>query len=176
MTDPLSISSGAAGAVSLGIQICQGLVKYYKDWNSREEDVEVAVTSLEREQNILILLQRSLKMENHSALLIDDIAEVEKCIVNIQRAFSCLDTILQKCRHYPAPGSMKERAKTIGVVALYPFRKDTLKEIQHRVGDIGIVLAKAVQILQLDLTQELMQDLSLLSDLTQELKQDQSLL
>ncbi|KAL9073906.1 MAG: hypothetical protein Q9157_004573 [Trypethelium eluteriae] len=126
-----------------------GLVKYYKDWNSREEDVEVAVTSLEREQNILILLQRSLKMENHSALLIDDIAEVEKCIVNIQRAFSCLDTILQKCRHYPAPGSMKERAKTIGVVALYPFRKDTLKEIQHRVGDIGIVLAKAVQILQL---------------------------
>ena len=149
MADPLSVASGVAGVVSLGIQICQGLVKCYKAWDGRQEDVDVVVSGLQREKSALTLLQRSLEKQKRSLILTDDVAEAENCIADAKRAFIRLDTILQKCQHSAATGKMKERVKSIGVAALYPFRKDTLKEIQHHVGDIGRILMKTVQILQL---------------------------
>lgn len=56
MSDPLSVTSGAAGIVSLGITVCQGLVSYYQAWESWEDDVKSAIRDVEGVSNYLYLV------------------------------------------------------------------------------------------------------------------------
>ena len=39
MADPFSVAASAVSVVSLGIQVCQGLLSYYSDYKSYNDDV-----------------------------------------------------------------------------------------------------------------------------------------
>lgn len=43
MSDPLSVAGTAVGIASLGIQVCQGLIKYLQAVNDRNEEIKDAV-------------------------------------------------------------------------------------------------------------------------------------
>jgi hypothetical protein len=46
MAEALGIASGAAGIVSLGLEITQGLLKYYAAWRDQDKDIKAMYESL----------------------------------------------------------------------------------------------------------------------------------
>ncbi|KAL2849522.1 hypothetical protein BJY01DRAFT_210444 [Aspergillus pseudoustus] len=48
MTDPFSVAVSVAGILSLGLEICKGIVKYGDAW--RGSDTEIATLTLKAEQ------------------------------------------------------------------------------------------------------------------------------
>jgi hypothetical protein len=57
MPDPFSVVSGAAGIVSLGLTLCQGLVAYYGPFNAFDSGIGSLVTRVKELKAILELLQ-----------------------------------------------------------------------------------------------------------------------
>lgn len=43
----LGIAGSAVGVASLGLQVCQGLLKYYNNWKDYNEDMAIAYRSIE---------------------------------------------------------------------------------------------------------------------------------
>ena len=62
MGDPLSIASGTAGLVSLGIQVCDGLIKYCRAWKSHDKEIEEALERLTELQLTLKTLSSILSI------------------------------------------------------------------------------------------------------------------
>jgi hypothetical protein len=57
MPDPLSLASGLAGILPLGISACQGLIWYYQGWDNCEENVRTAVHVVEDISKFFKLLE-----------------------------------------------------------------------------------------------------------------------
>lgn len=53
----LDVVSGTAGLISLGINVCQGLIWYYNAWGDWESDVRDTVQELEETSNFLELVK-----------------------------------------------------------------------------------------------------------------------
>jgi hypothetical protein len=69
MADPLSIASGVAGLVSLGLTLCGGLHNYFSNVKGRHQDIETASRSLTLLQsNIFIIQSSTLKLGHRHAL------------------------------------------------------------------------------------------------------------
>jgi ankyrin repeat domain-containing protein 50 len=47
MTDPLSITAGVAGLISLGVQVTESLIKFYTLYKNRDADVNRTSEKLE---------------------------------------------------------------------------------------------------------------------------------
>ncbi|KAK2488323.1 hypothetical protein H9L39_02250, partial [Fusarium oxysporum f. sp. albedinis] len=69
MADPLSIASGVAGLVSLGLTLCNGLHNYLSAVKDRYSDIETATQGLALLQsNICIIQSSTLKLSHRHAL------------------------------------------------------------------------------------------------------------
>ena len=143
MADP----GTAVGMISLGIQVCLGLVKYYKAWEGQDQYVQETLNNLDREAKVLELLQRNLRRLPISAGT--SAQQVEECIVHARGPFNRLKVLLENCQTVPAPGNFKRKGRNAARSALFPFRKETLRDMRAAVVDAERVTRFAVQILSL---------------------------
>src|SRR5947207_11196257 len=60
MGDPLSVAASIGGVLSVGIQVCQGLISYYQSYTSSGENVAKTARSLESLCQSLQCLQTTL--------------------------------------------------------------------------------------------------------------------
>lgn len=60
MSDPLSVAGTAVGIASLGIQVCQGLIKYLQAVNDRNEEIRDAVRDVKQVLSLLDNLNNTL--------------------------------------------------------------------------------------------------------------------
>ncbi|CZS86058.1 unnamed protein product [Fusarium graminearum] len=60
MSDPLSVAGTAVGIASLGIQVCQGLIKYLQAVNDRNEEIKDAVRDVKQVLSLLDNLNNTL--------------------------------------------------------------------------------------------------------------------
>ena len=61
MGDPLSVATGVAGLLSLGIQVSQSLVSFYLDYKGQDTDIERIAHKLESLCGIFQSLDGALK-------------------------------------------------------------------------------------------------------------------
>lgn len=47
MSDPISVAGSALGVVSVGIQVCQGLLSYYNAWRSYNSQISHCYNTIE---------------------------------------------------------------------------------------------------------------------------------
>lgn len=130
MADPVSAAGFAIGAVSLGIQVCQGLVSYYTDCKSREDDVDRILDKLRGLEETLENLKNGImNFQSANAKEVDDVKKkISSCDDGIYR----LQAVLEKCRSSPSANSVhKFFQKT-----LYPFKRATLQELDACVSDL----------------------------------------
>lgn len=80
--DPLSISAGAAGLISIGITICNGLLGYYKSYKDAEDNVTRTYNSIEALTKTLILIHLSTQ---HKSFNPDIVVRVEESITMASR-------------------------------------------------------------------------------------------
>lgn len=134
MADPISSAGFAIGAVSLGIQVCQGLVSYYNDWKSCDDDISRIIGKLRGLEKTLKNLKNGMT-RCHSADA-KEVADVNEKILLCDDGIHRLQAVLDKCRSLPSSnGVHKFLQKT-----LYPFRKTTLHELEVGMSDLQGIL------------------------------------
>ena len=130
MADPVSAAGFAIGAISLGIQVCQGLVSYYADWKSCYDDIDRIYGKLRGlEETLTNVKEGMMKFQGANA---KEIADVNEKIASCQEAICRLQVVLKKCCSSPSANSVHKFFQK----SLYPFKKSTLQELDASVRDL----------------------------------------
>jgi hypothetical protein len=135
----------AVGVASLGIQVCQGLLQYYRDWKDHDDDIRETYTGINDLQQTLELLKDKLQILSGTPFVI----RARECLVTCQEGIQRLDKKLKKLSK-ETPIGILQKAQAGGLRLLYPFRKSTLEKLKEIVQNLMHHLSLAVQVILLD--------------------------
>jgi len=166
MADPLSISSAAAGLISLGLEACRGLLAYTSAFQSHDKDIDAIrhkLLTLQTFLNTTRLVVNSLP-ENATSRQNDAhvLATLEDALQLSEKGIQDLARYLEKCCGHNAdfkyteagnasgrrtPSDYVKRAarmKQFRAKSVYFFRKETIKELERTVDTLqqplGLIL------------------------------------
>lgn len=151
MTDPFSVGAGAAGVISLGITVCQGLVAYYgpftqydPETNSFVKRAEALSATLSQLESLLSNVQGPL--HSHLETEIDKVTQrVEDCKDELQS----LSERLTQCRGCNATSTIQKNGWYYARKALYPFKRGTIVALLDTVSGLQSNLDTALQVLDM---------------------------
>ena len=128
MGDPFSAAGTAVGIVSLGIQVCQGLISYYDKWKTFDADIAQIQDKLDGLKGTLENLDRNIipKFRRSNAREAED---VERKILSCSTSIHSLKTVLHKCQSAPT-NTVHGKAYKLLQKTFYPFKKATLQELK----------------------------------------------
>ncbi|KAH0536219.1 hypothetical protein FGG08_006886, partial [Glutinoglossum americanum] len=174
MAEALGVAGSVVGIVSLGIQLTQGLLKYYESWEDQDNDISDMCASLDSLQRTLTILSKTIQPPARFGMSIKD--SVEK---NVNRTNGALEKLKGELRKVqgtepPKPGARSTMRRHVRR-ALYPFREETLSKIQRVVSEARSNLDLALQVLQVGGISDIRREVSLLVR-WQEDKETQSIL
>ena len=143
-----SAAAGAVGVISLGIQVCQGLVSYCNAWKSHDKDIGDAAEKLTSLRLTLEALQDILpKVESSNPSALPVLQTVRRQISSSSDGLDKLHAALTKFQSLGTPTGFRESLRNFKQQSLFPFRKDILKTLQDTVKDLQAILGSAVQVL-----------------------------
>jgi ankyrin repeat domain-containing protein 50 len=157
MVDPLSVAAGVAGLITVGVQVSQGLVKFYSAYKFQHENVAKIFRKLEKLLNTLEPLDEVLRNRKFKADEAQQLANVEDSIESCKEAISDLKCELDKLGESPEKG-LQAAARRTGRKLAYPFRESTLQKLNEDVSDVIDNLLVALGILQLKRVDEIQSD------------------
>ena len=135
MTDPFSVVVGAAGLISLGIQVTQSLVNFY---NARKDQISDLQNTNERLEDLLFIfrcLEKTLAgrifQEDEQGLIRSVDMSIESCNDSIQE-------LQDECQKFgeTASNGIKATIRVAGRRVAYPFRQSTLQKIDENITEI----------------------------------------
>lgn len=141
------IAGTAVGVLSLGIQVCQGLVFYFQAYKSQDEKILEFVQDASTLTNTLDSTQNCLS--KLSCRQLDTLVQVQRSIVQCTTAIKRLDQLLGKCRQTGLPTDFKERIQLLTRKATFPFRQRTVQELREIVKGLQTTISVALQALQM---------------------------
>jgi predicted transcriptional regulator with HTH domain len=159
MAEALGVARSVAGIVSLGIQLTQGLLKYYGSWKDQDNDISDMCASLDSLRRTLVILSETIQPPARFGVSIKD--SVEKNINRINGALEQLKDELRKVQGTEPlkPGARSAMRRHVRR-ALYPFREETLSKIQRVVSEARSNLDLALQVLQVFVYLRFLSDVS----------------
>jgi hypothetical protein len=89
----LGVVGSAVGIVSLGIQVCQGLLKYYGAWKDSQKDISTMYTSV---NNFISILKQLEKKLSHPSLDEETAKDVSSSILACKGGICALEDELAK--------------------------------------------------------------------------------
>ncbi len=147
MSDPFSVLSSAAGILSFGITVCQGLVSYYQSWGDWEDDVQNAVQDVEEILKFLSMLHT--RIGKLSTYEVDITVQVKAVTARVSTAVQKLQDIGEKCKSIPPENRDQHRFRNFSRRSLYPFKRSTLRELRDAVRHTRESLESILQLLQM---------------------------
>ena len=168
MSDPLSIASGIAGLISLGLQTCQGIVTYYQAWSDYDEDVATTATAVKQLNGILQTLRDTIKTDAASgpAAINAVLSSIQQCEDGIKRLQKLLTKI--ETKHPQTQLTTKQevvkRLTDYRKRLLYPFRQGTLGKLRDIVSELRGNLDPALHNLQVNIAKDTSLSIRLLRD------------
>ena len=140
MSDPISISGTAVGALSLTISVCQGLISYLDDWRSYKHEVAGTLLQLDNIVQTLKFLEEftSAPQSSHRTSGI-----VERHIANCASSIEELHRFWEKhCYVDPkAPfTNLRDKSKRL----TFPFHKSTWEDLKSTVNTMQMSLGIAL--------------------------------
>ncbi|KAK4892915.1 hypothetical protein LTR27_008643 [Elasticomyces elasticus] len=147
------IAGSAVGIVSLGIQVCQGLLQYYGDWKGYHKDIEASHKAVQGLTETFVLLAQVL----NGNVVVNDAQRrnVENCVASCEDSVGHLRDRLAELRKYGHPAAFREKVKASGSRLLYPFKKESLDVLRNLVQEILQRLMLAVNVLNADVGLEM---------------------
>jgi hypothetical protein len=159
MADPLAIASGIAGLLSLGIQVTQSLVSFYTTYKDQDTDLTKITHNLDNLQSVFRALDVAVEEHRSQADTQDLLRDVEKAVQKCEEIIIDLQSECDKF-HKDSAAGLKDRIKTAGRRAAYPFRKSTLQKLEEDISDIRENLSFALDVLQLKSQSQIQDDIS----------------
>ncbi|KAL1793099.1 hypothetical protein ACET3X_008081 [Alternaria dauci] len=134
----------AVGVVSLGLQVCEGILKYYHDWKGYEDDIRETYTGIDDLAKTFALLHAELQTVPQKAFA----TRAQECLAACQDGIQQLEKKLKKL-HKEAPTGLRQKAQVGGLRLIYPFRKSTLEKLKEIAHGLMQQLNLALQIIHL---------------------------
>ncbi|KAJ6439864.1 hypothetical protein O9K51_07755 [Purpureocillium lavendulum] len=145
--DPLSISAGVAGFISLGLEVTKSLVEFYRAYKDQDADIAHTISELDRLCVALETLNGGLKSRNFSPGEPDLVSAVEgaigECIDHIEE----LQYQVEKFTKHHS-GSIWAKVAAGPRRLAYPFKKTTLEKLKGDVSELRSSVGFALQVLQ----------------------------
>ena len=157
MTDPLSIAGSVAGVVSLGIQVTQSLIVFYKSYRYQDSELAGIIGRLESLAETLQHLAKALSGRTFQADERSLVKNIETSVIDCDELIQELQDECQKFSKTSSSG-IKAAARVVGRRATYPFRQSTLQKLDEDIGEIRSNLSIALDVLQLNDTQRFRED------------------
>ncbi|KAF5620234.1 hypothetical protein F52700_11554 [Fusarium sp. NRRL 52700] len=164
MADPLSIASGVAGLVSLGLTLCGGLSNYFNVVKGRHQDIEIAGQSLALlESNLFIIQSSTLKLGHRHALSADG---VNRGLANCKSQLVTLQQMMLDLTRDEGLSDIKGKLKRQMTIVRYPFDQKRLTQLQDQLSRANATLESFVQNFNLDINIGISEDLRILKTYT----------
>jgi hypothetical protein len=145
MSDPLSVAGTAVGITSLGIQVCQGLIKYLRAVRGRKEEIREGIQEIEQVVSLLSSLNNTLPSVGPKSGTITLRTSLKNCyakLEGLQELLVDLDDSQQSSK------SMKRAANAIRAVS-YPFQQERLNTIRQSLRSVLSDLDLIVSVISL---------------------------
>ncbi|KAG6981043.1 hypothetical protein FocnCong_v007792 [Fusarium oxysporum f. sp. conglutinans] len=157
MGDPLSIASGVAGLVSLGLTVCNGLHTYFSAIKDRKEDVAIAHQSLALFRFHVFAVQSSAaKLGHRHSPAIDGL---QLSLINCEMQLKCVETLLNELMPAEDQSLAKEIWRRQKLIARYPFDRKKLVQLEEYLSRANATLSSFIQTLNLDINIRMSDDL-----------------
>ncbi|KAH7196042.1 hypothetical protein DER44DRAFT_673560 [Fusarium oxysporum] len=164
MADPLSVASGVAGLISLGLTLCGGLHNYFSAVRDRHQDIETAAQSLALLQSNLFIIQSStLKLGHRHALSANG---VNQGLANCESQLVTLQQMMLDLTRNEGLSTMKGKLRKQMTIAQYPFDQKKLSQLQEQLSKANATLSSFVQNFNLDINIGISEDLRVLKHYT----------
>ena len=150
MADPLSAAGTAAGVLSLGIQVCQGLINYISAVHGRDDQIRATrrqAQTLHSALNIFRQLYPELERYDKATAKI-----LNECLLNSREHVTELEGLLKSITNdadSPRAAGARGKAKRLGLQMLYPFRQESFRIIQDRINNVLLNLHTVTQAISL---------------------------
>jgi hypothetical protein len=143
MADPLSVASGVAGLVSLGLTLCNGLHTYFSAIKDRHSDIDTATQSLALLQsNICIIQSSTLKLGHRHALAANG---VNAGLKNCETQLKALEAFVKDLNNAENSSGTKQKWQKQKMFARYPFDQKKLFQLQEHLLRANTTLSSFVQ-------------------------------
>ncbi|KAL6352657.1 hypothetical protein LRP88_13126 [Fusarium phalaenopsidis] len=144
MGDPLSVAGSAVGIISLGIQVCQGLVQYADAVRGQQRDVD---DGMDEDRSLLTVFK---SLEQTIARIETDSPENAKPLLeHLRQAEAKLRSLEEVLTEVGIPvntsSSIKGKMKETYRVAIYPMKKSKLEGARQSVQSLLGILTTALQ-------------------------------
>ncbi len=159
--EALGLSSGAAGLISLGITVCQGLLDYYRSWKDAEDRVAHMYASIEALTETFRLLDSAIQSK---VLSRNSVQRVEESIRSAERGLHSLRKKLDKVRPVPLQSGWKAKGMAQFRRTLYPFKESTLAKLKELGIELRQDLTLALEVLQIECSAASLQKMDLIVD------------
>ncbi|KAK2811859.1 hypothetical protein FQN50_001897 [Emmonsiellopsis sp. PD_5] len=144
--DPFSVTGSAVGVISLGLTVCQGLVKYYQSWKDCGDDIKAMTDSTENLMESLSLIDLQLKSDH---LKPDLVSQVEASIKLCQHRMQALNSELEKLKDEAGSGKLKQKLNIQSRRLQYPFKQGTIRRLGDMVSGLRGNISVALEALQI---------------------------
>lgn len=143
MADPLSVASGVAGLVSLGLTLCNGLHNYFSAIKDRHSDIETATQSLALLQsNICIIQSSTLKLGHRHTLAANG---VNAGLRNCESRLKALEAFVKGLNCAENSSGTNQKWQKQKMFARYPFDQKKLFQLQEHISMANTTLSSFVQ-------------------------------
>ncbi|RSL99637.1 hypothetical protein CDV31_012102 [Fusarium ambrosium] len=150
MGDPLSVAGSAVGIISLGIQVCQGLVQYADAVRGQQRDADDGMDDVRS----LLAVFKSLE-QTIARIEIDSPENAKSLLEHLQQAEAKLQSLEEVLAEVGipvnTPSSIKGKMKETYRAAIYPLKKSKLEGARRNVQSVLGILTTAMQTVDLDL-------------------------
>lgn len=140
----------AVSAISLGIQVCEGLVKYCRAVSKRSKDIDdinAQIQALESTFRALesVLCRATLLPSSDKEVVASAIACVESCEGGVRELQKFLDSISDSAQD----GDVKGKMRDVGRKLAFGIRRDEVASLQQKVQGLATTAGIALQTLNL---------------------------
>jgi len=146
--DPLSLSAGAAGFISLGISVCNSLVTYCRDYRSRDNDLDLLGQHADR----LHAIVRGLG--HRVCPPAADFATDPSLAGSIQQCLDACDVCIRdfkalKRKYSTGNNGTRARGKATLRQLAYPFQKEKFESLRAEIRAFHSALSSYLLLLNL---------------------------
>jgi hypothetical protein len=148
MAGSLGVAGSVVGIISLSVQISQGLLKFYRSWKDQDSAVSDICVSLESLSETLTIMLTAIQPPAKYDKIVKN--NVEENIDRMSGTLKKLEYELKKIQgtETPKPGARATMRHHIRR-AFYPFKEETLNQLQRAVAEARSNLDLALQMLQM---------------------------
>ena len=159
--EALGLSSAAAGLISLGLTVCQGLLDYYHSYKDAENQVAQMYASIEVLTETFRLLESAIESKVFSR---GSVQKIEQSISSAESGLQSLRKKLDKIRLIPLESGWKAKGMAQLRRTVFPFKESTLAKLKELGIELRQDLSLALEVLQIECSAASLQKLDLLVD------------